>query len=166
MEDEIFNNFILENKIIFLESKISFICVIDKEKVLNLKYNNKLIDSIVREYIFFPSMDWSEFLITASRMCLKTSLNEIRELYFETRGNYRKLVNKHLFKESTFTRYKETNKLEGFFLFEYLIRSTYIQNLWIYVKILDTKKLSFCSAQQPFMECSTSQVACQSEKSL
>lgn len=36
---------------------------------------------------------------------------------------------------------------------------------WIYVKIPDTKSLSF-SAQQPFMECSTSQADCQSEKSL
>jgi hypothetical protein len=36
---------------------------------------------------------------------------------------------------------------------------------WIYVKFLDTKRLSFF-AQQPFMDCSTSQVDCQSEKSL
>lgn len=134
VEDEIFNNFILENKIIFLESSLSFICVIDKEKALNLKYENKLIDSIVREYIFYPSMEWSEFLVTASRMYLDISLNEIRELYFETRGNYRKLVNKHLFKESTYTRYIETNKLEAFFLYEYLMDSTYIHNLPILIK--------------------------------
>ena len=38
--------------------------------------------------------------------------------------------------------------------------------VWIYVKILDTKRLSFFSAQPPFMECYTSQVNRQSEKSL
>jgi hypothetical protein len=40
-----------------------------------------------------------------------------------------------------------------------------ILTLWIYVKFLDTKRLSFF-AQQPFMDCSTSQVDCQSEKIL
>ncbi len=38
-------------------------------------------------------------------------------------------------------------------------------SFWIYVKFLDTKRLSFF-AQQPFMDCSTSQVDCQSEKIL
>jgi hypothetical protein len=47
------------------------------------------------------------------------------------------------------------------------IRDIQIADLkeWIYVKFLDTKRLSFF-AQQPFMDCSTSQVDCQSEKSL
>jgi hypothetical protein len=48
---------------------------------------------------------------------------------------------------------------------EDLLELSDLIQFWIYVKFLDTKRLSFF-AQQPFMDCSTSQVDCQSEKSL
>ncbi|PEA56050.1 hypothetical protein CON64_05305 [Bacillus pseudomycoides] len=134
MDNVSFNDFILENKILFLESDLSFFVIIDKEKCIDLQYNNSLMESLIREFIHLSNLEWSEFLIIASRMNTNISVNELREYFYKTRGNFRKLINLQLSNKNNHPTYKQTKLLKCFLLFEHFMNIPYINNLPILIK--------------------------------
>ncbi len=134
MNNVSFNDFILENKILFLESDLSFFIIIDKEKCIDLQYNNSLMTSLVREFIHLSNLEWSEFVIIASRMNTNISVNELKEYFYKTRGNFRELINLQLSNKNVYLPYKQTDFLECFWLFEFFMKIPYINNLPILIK--------------------------------
>ncbi|MFK4467481.1 hypothetical protein [Bacillus sp. RC252] len=134
MNNVSFNEFILENKILFLESDLSFFIIIDKEKCIDLQYNNSLMASLVREFIHLSNLEWSEFLIIASRMNTNISVTELREYFYKTRGNFRELVNLQLSNNTNYHPYKQTDFLKCSLLFEHFMNIPYINNLPILIK--------------------------------
>ncbi|MGS0591270.1 hypothetical protein [Bacillus pretiosus] len=134
MNNVSFNDFILENKILFLESDLSFFIIIDKEKCIDLQYNNSLMTSLVREFIHLSNLEWSEFVIIASRMNTNISVNELKEYFYKTRGNFRELINLQLSNKNIYLPYKQTDFLECFLLFEFFMKIPYINNLPVLIK--------------------------------
>lgn len=92
MEKKIFNDFLKNNKLFFLESDLTFLLIVDTEKAVSVKYNNRMMNSIVREYIHLPELDWREFMLVAGRIAPTYDLKKLRYLYYNTKGNYRKLI--------------------------------------------------------------------------
>ncbi|TQR19920.1 hypothetical protein [Psychrobacillus vulpis] len=129
MDNLSFNSFVLENKMLFLEADLSFFFIIDKEKCIDLQYNNSLMESIIRENIYISNLEWPEFLIIASRMDTDISVNQLREAFYNTRGNYRKLINLQLYNKNRYHIYKQTDSLKCFLLFNYFMNIPYIANL-------------------------------------
>ncbi|MFJ7512581.1 P-loop NTPase fold protein [Peribacillus simplex] len=127
MEESEFRTFVVENKVLFLESAILFIIVIDKEKCIDLQYENDIMSSIVREYIYINELEWSEYIVVASRMSQEYSVASLKEQFYKTRGNYRKLVNYNSICENSSRRI--TRDLSNFYLFDLFINNKYIRGL-------------------------------------
>ncbi|MGJ3194707.1 P-loop NTPase fold protein [Peribacillus frigoritolerans] len=128
MNESDFRAFIVENKVLFLESGLLFIIVIDKEKCIDLQYENDILSSIVREYIYIHELEWSEYIVVASRMSQEYySVESLREQFYKTRGNYRKLVNDNSIGKNSSRR--KTRDLSNFYLFDFFINSEYIRSL-------------------------------------
>lgn len=134
MDNHSFNNFILENKTFFLESNLSFFIIIDKEKCIELQYNNLLVESMIREFIHLSNLEWSEFIIIASRMNTDISVNELREHFYKTKGNFRKIIHLQVSNKNNYQVYKQTEFLKGFLLFDYFMNTSYVKNLPVLFK--------------------------------
>ncbi|MGH1287780.1 P-loop NTPase fold protein [Bacillus toyonensis] len=134
MDNPSFNNFILENKTFFLESDLPFFIIIDKEKCIDLQYSSSLMESMIRDFIHLSNLEWSEFIIIASRMNTDISVNELREHFYKTKGNFRKLISLQLSNKSNYQLYQQTEFLKAFLLFDHFMNIPYIKGLPVLIK--------------------------------
>lgn len=130
MSTDSFNDLLSSNKSIFLESNVSFFIIVDKEKCIDLMYNKSVFDTLVREYVYIPLLEWSEFLIICSRLNTNIPMEYIRSIYLETRGNFRKLI--------SFQLSNKPNSVHKdafcFWIYEHFFNLDYIKRLPLILK--------------------------------
>ncbi|RDU23081.1 P-loop NTPase fold protein [Anaerosacchariphilus polymeriproducens] len=91
LSDDEFNILLNTNKELFLESGLVYFMVCDTKKYINIRSDKRYVDMFNR-YLYLPLLSWEEYIIISPKIKEFNSINSVKESYFYTIGNYRRII--------------------------------------------------------------------------
>ncbi|WP_455795708.1 P-loop NTPase fold protein [Clostridium butyricum] len=91
LSDDEFNILLDTNKELFLESGLVYFMVCDTKKYINIRCDKRYVDMFNR-YLYLPLLSWEEYIIVCPKIKEFNSINSVKESYFYTIGNYRRII--------------------------------------------------------------------------